>query len=89
MKIDFLRSIKNKAKLLKLPILERKWDQIDDDKIYKHHKRNFCFELYRNGCSVKDVINHNISSSLAYITYKIYKDSIKERDIKRDLDRNL
>ena len=74
---------------LELPILERKWSRINLDKLSKKEKSNLyrikCFELFNNGLSVNQVIQESgFSRSTVYKQYNTYQ-TIKNRDIDREI----
>ncbi len=79
-KIKILEQIKNRAKSLNLPIMERKWNRIVDNRILKCDKYLIIRKLFIN-MSIDEIIkNTGFSKSLVY---KVKK------DIKRDTDREL
>lgn len=81
-----LKKIKIKILELKLPILTRKWDRIDHNKMGKKEKsyfiKKYCFEKFENGLKPQDVIKMGkFSRNIIYVNYNIF---IKERDLKRE-----
>ena len=87
--IETMKSIKTKILKLELPILNRKWDRVNFNKLSKSEKHELykdeCITLFNTGLSPVDIINQTkISRSFVY---KILKESIKEKDLKRELDR--
>ena len=66
-KINILKEIKNKAKLLNLPIMKRKWNRIIDDRILKNDKYLIVEKLFNKNKSTIDIINETgFSQSLIY-----------------------
>jgi hypothetical protein len=66
-KIKLLEQIKNKAKLLNLPIMKRKWDRIIDGRILKNDKYLIVKKLFNENKSVDDIISETgFSRSLIY-----------------------
>lgn len=62
-----LKNIKNKAKKLELPIMERKWKRINDDKIIKSDKYFIVKELFLLNKNIKEIKEKtNFSISLIY-----------------------
>lgn len=88
--IDTMKNIKNKIKELNLPILNRKWDRVEITKLSKKDRtfKNMieCQLLFNKGLSVKEIIEiTKLSKSQVYKQ----RNSIKEKDLKRESERNL
>jgi len=69
-KKGILRSIKNKSISLNLPIMKRKWDKINTNKVLKYEKSKIVLKLLMNGKSIKDIKDQGFSSSLIYSVKK-------------------
>lgn len=65
-KHEYLKSIKIKALSLSLPIMERKWDKINLNKIMKYEKSDIVYDLLSKGKSVNDIKEMGFSISLIY-----------------------
>lgn len=92
--IEITKKIKNKAIYLKLPILTRKWDNISFDKYSKKEKsiinRKMCFNLFNKKMPIKEVISiTKLSKSQVYLQLKNYNLAIKEKDLDRDMKKEL
>jgi hypothetical protein len=93
--IECTKKIKNKAEKLNLPILRRKWDRVLNDRLSKKEttlkNKNNCYTLFTDNKSIKQVIEQTgLSQSQVYKQYSEYKQqSIKEKDIKRQLEKNI
>jgi len=62
-----LEGIKNKALKLNLPIMNRKWDRIVDNRILKSDKYSIVEKLLKLNMSVDEIINETkFSNSLIY-----------------------
>lgn len=73
LKLKQLISIKRKAQSLNLPIMERKWNRIED-RILKEDKFNIILKLINNGHTVSDLIKKGeFSQSLIYKVYNSLK----------------
>lgn len=69
-KHEYLKSIKIKALSLSLPIMERKWDKININKIMKYEKSDVVYDLLSKGKSVNDIMEMGFSRSLIYSVKK-------------------
>ena len=92
-KHKIMKEIKIKANELNLPILNRKWDRVNLKKEIKIDKENRmrheCNNLFKSGDTPIEIIKMNkFSRTFVYKMYQDYRISIKEKDIKRDLERN-
>lgn len=92
--IEAIKKIKERAKKLNLPILTRKWDRVNKNKLSKREFKNKyeieCLQHFENGLKPKDVIEKTkVSYSFIIKIYAKYKESIKEKDIKRDIERTI
>lgn len=66
-KFEIIRSIKDRAKELKLPILVRKWSRIDDNRILKNDKQKIVRDMFLSGKDFSYISkNTRFSSSLIY-----------------------
>lgn len=82
-KIKVLEEIKNKALLLNLPIMKRKWNRIIDNRILKSDKYLIVKDLLNNNKSVNDIINNTgFSKSLIY---KVKKELGKSTKLQKDI----
>jgi hypothetical protein len=70
LKKGILRSIKNRSISLNLPIMKRKWDKIDTNKILKFEKSKIVLKSLMDGKSIKDIKDQGFSSSLIYSVRK-------------------
>jgi len=70
LKKAILRNIKNKSISLNLPIMKRKWDKIDTNKILKFEKSKIVLKSLMDGKSIKDIKDQGFSSSLIYSVRK-------------------
>lgn len=92
--IESTKRLRIKAEQLNLPILKRKWNNVDLTKLSKKEKtqqyEDECYRLFHKGLKPKEVIcKTKYSSSFVYKTYnKCKRQAIKERDVKRDMARN-
>ena len=74
---------KNKALLLNLPIMKRKWNRIIDNRILKSDKYLIVKDLLNNNKSVNDIINNTgFSKSLIY---KVKKELGKSTKLQKDI----
>ena len=81
-KFKTLEKIKNKAKSLNLPIMNRKWDRIIDNRIMKSDKYSIIHKLFINDKNVKDIIKTTgFSHSLVYKVKKEMDKEIKNRKL--------
>jgi hypothetical protein len=92
-RIEIMKEVKQKALKLNLPILKRKWDNVNLDKLSKNERRekldNICFNLFEKDKKPVEVIKYtDISSTFIYASFKRWND-IKKKDMERDLDRKL
>lgn len=91
--VECTKKIKKHAIKLKLPILERKWNRILESRLSKNeikikNKRN-CYMLFNDNKTIKEVIKKTgLSQSQVYKQYSEYRESIKEKDLKRELSNN-
>lgn len=69
-KYNTLKNIKEQCIKLNLPIMDRKWNRIED-KLLKSDKREVVKELLKNGFSVKEILNKGFSSSIIYKCKKL------------------
>jgi hypothetical protein len=93
-KHQIMKKIKIKANQLNLPLLSRKWDRVNLKKEIKIDKetrmRHECNNLFESGVIPTEIIKMNkFSRSFIYKTYQDYRNSIKEKDLKRESERNL
>lgn len=93
-KIELMKKIKQKVIDLNINFLERKWDRVNLNKLSKNEKRvkldDKCFKLFESGFNVKETIKKtNLSSTFVYSSYKRYGDTIKKRDLERELNVKL
>jgi hypothetical protein len=70
LKKNILRSIKNKSISLNLPIMKRKWNKIDTNKVLKYEKSKIVLKLIMDGKSIRDIKDQGFSSSLIYSVRK-------------------
>lgn len=92
-RIEYMKKIKNKILELNLPILKRKWDRVDLNKMSKNEKhekmKKESFQYFEKGILPKEVLKiSNLSRAFVYKIHKEYLNSIKEKDLQRELDRN-
>lgn len=74
-----LQRLKNICLSLNLPIMNRKWDRIKTDRIFKQDKYLIVENMLNNNESISDVMKKtNFSHSLVYKTKKHLEDSKKE-----------
>lgn len=90
---DIIKNIKNKIIELNLPVLKRKWDRVNDKNMSKQLKREkldeICFENFNNNMMPKELVKLvDISSSFIYYSYKRWE-TIKKRDIERELKKTV
>lgn len=81
-KTEILKDIKKKSIELNLPILDRKWNRVDLDKIIRYEKtkikKNKILELLKKEIKDIDIVNKTGSSrSLVYKIKKEYERSLK------------
>lgn len=93
-RIEVMKTIKKRIIDLNLPILNRKWDRVDLNKLSKKELTNLnkdnCFRLFNDKLTIKEVIfKTNLSKSQVYLQFKNYKMAIKEKDLKKELQRSL
>jgi len=70
LKFKNLIQIKERAKLLNLPIMSRKWDRIEN-KVFKSDKYEIVKTLLKEGNSIKETIDKtNFGQTLVYKVYK-------------------
>ena len=55
---NLLKNIKLKCLELNLPIMKRKWDRIDEKKLYKNDKKEIIKHLLNKGLSMSQIINN-------------------------------
>ena len=89
-KIKTMNDIKNKITSLSLPILKRKWDRIKEPRKEKYEKlKNKLIVFFDNGKLPKQIIKENkLGRDFVYREYKNGSNSIKEKDLKREMERN-
>lgn len=93
--VKTMKQIKQKALELNLPILKRKWDRIDLNKLSKQEKntiiKNKCNILFEKGISLNEIKNLAcVSKSTVYKMYSEYnKRAIKERDFRKENNNTL
>ena len=90
-KIKIMQETKKKAIRLGLPFLDRKWGRVDLKKEIKIDKinriKNECFNYFEQNILPKEIIKKtNLSRSFIYKQFIEYN-SIKEKDLKREMDR--
>jgi L-rhamnose mutarotase len=73
-KIELTKKVKKRVIELNLPVLIRKWENIDFNKLSKQERRNSmdaeCFSLFENGNSPTEVISKTkFSSSFVYTSF--------------------
>ena len=67
-----LKNIKNKALLMNLPIMERKWNKINCDRVMKYEKSNIVYNLLLNQLTINQIKKIGFSSSLIYSVKKLH-----------------
>jgi len=67
---EILRSIKIKSLYLNLPIMNRKWNKINCDRIMKYQKYDIVNNLLIEGLSLNQIIEMGFSKSLVYSVRK-------------------
>ena len=75
-KVKVIQNIKKKSESLNLPIMNRKWDRVDNNRIIKCDKKIIVLELLECGKSIKDIITETkYSRSFVYkIKYQKFTD---------------
>lgn len=76
-KTEKLRDIKRRALGLDLPIMIRKWNKIDLNKVMKYDKSKIVLDLIISGKTLKDIKKLGYSRSLIYSTMKKYYNMVK------------
>jgi hypothetical protein len=75
--IETMKKIKNKIIELNLPILQRKWVNVNIEKLSKIEKnnklKNICYDFFNKGLKPKEIVKKtNISSTFVYKNYLEY-----------------
>ena len=93
-KIEIMNNIKNKIEKLKLPKLTRKWVRIKQSREDKYTKLKAQLDYYfNNGEQPKEIITkYELGRDFVYREFKKWnkeRNSLKEKDLKREIERNL